>query len=359
MNRRKDGRLEKTITLDGKRIHVYGHSQAEIKQKIDSLYRDLYDGALGIDRQTKFKDYAAHYLEVALIGKTDRTITSYTLATKHLVEELGEKPLCNIKRSQIEEALNNHADTPTMRNKMLMCCRAIYNMAIDDGLVTSNPAANIKKVRHEHRQKDRFTSRENDIIKNTPLEPRERVIIDILYNTGIRKGELLGLSRKSIDNGVIHITEQSALDKNGRPVIEKPKTKASVRDIPIPEWLEKEIRAYMKTVDSIYIFESIRGKHSFMYVWAKILMAFSKYNNPKYIPKAVRSVKMSEIPIQISPHWFRHNFASILHDKGVDVLIAQAVLGHSSVATTLDIYTHLDKGTKEDKFEEVRKLFAI
>jgi len=359
MSRRKDGRLEKTITLDGKRIHVYGHSQTEIKQKIDSLYRDLYDGALGIDRQTKFKDYAAHYLDVALIGKTDRTITSYTLATKHLIEELGEKPLCNIKRSQVEEALNNHADTPTMRNKMLACCRAIFGMAIDDGLLTSNPAANIKKVRHEYKQKDRFTSRENDIIKNTPLEPRERVIIDILYNTGIRKGELLGLSRKSIGNGVIHITEQSALDRNGRPVIEPPKTKKSVRDIPIPEWLETEIRAYMKTIDSIYIFEDVRTKHKFSWVWMKILMAFSKYDNPKYKPKAVRATQMGEIPIQISPHWFRHNFASMLHDKGVDVLIAQEILGHSSVTTTLNIYVHLDKGTKEDKFEEVRKLFAI
>lgn len=58
MARRKDGLLEKTVTIEGKRIHVYGKTQKEIKEKIDSLYYASFKGTLGINDRTTFKSYA-------------------------------------------------------------------------------------------------------------------------------------------------------------------------------------------------------------------------------------------------------------------------------------------------------------
>ena len=66
---------------------------------------------------------------------------------------------------------------------------------------------------------------------------------------------------------------------------------------------------------------------------------------------------MEDIPCRITPHVLRHNYASILHDKGVDVVVAKDLLGHANIATTLDIYTHLDNEKRDDRFEEVRDIF--
>lgn len=358
MNKRKDGRLEKTITLDGKRIHVYGHSQAEIKMKIDQLYRDMYDGRMGIDRETKFKDYAAHWLDVYLPGKAENTQASYRDAMRHMVDEVGEKRLCTLKRSEIEKALINHNDTPTMRNKMLSVTSLMYNMAIDDGIVVSNPTLNIKKEKILHKDRHIFSDTEVNMYKGAELSQRDRLVVDILYHTGIRKGELLALSRKSIGKGVIYIREQSQDVKGGSPTITKLKTHHGLRDIPIPDFLEDEIRDYLKTNDDIYMFQSIRNRNCFYRMWRDIMVAFTKQLNPNYDPQIAR-IKMDEIPVKLKPHDFRHNYASILHAKGFDVKVAQYLLGHASLNTTLAIYTHLSKATMDENMEKVRNMWAV
>lgn len=354
MARRKDGRLEKTITIDGQRIHVYGHTQAEIKQKIEAIYQDYHDGFLGIDKDTRFGEYAEHWLAITLEGKSFNTAQQYTRYTRFLCKHFGDVRLVDIKRSHIESVLMDYS--PSVRIKMLNIAKAVFALAVDDGVLKGNPAINIKPPRWEKKKRDRFTEAEIDMIKNTPLDPRERLAIDLLFYTGIRHGELMGLSRKSIGDGIIRITEQSQLENNVT-VIKKPKTKGSVRDIPIPKWLEEEIRAYMKTVPYIYIFEDVRRKRVFDTFWKHILVKFSMYRYPNFKVKTFHHLTPKDLPVNISPHWFRHNYASMLHDNGVDILVAQRLLGHSNVTTTLEIYTHLDKDGEKDKFEAVRSIF--
>ena len=59
----------------------------------------------------------------------------------------------------------------------------------------------------------------------------------------------------------------------------------------------------------------------------------------------------------LTPHYFRHNYASILYRSGVDVLTAQQYLGHADPATTMRIYTHLADETQLKDAEKVRKAF--
>ena len=357
MARRKDGLLEKTVTIEGKRIHVYGKTQKEIKEKIDELYYQSFKGTLGINERTTFEAYTKHWLEVYLVGYAHNTELSYTRAANHLIKGLGKHPIGDLKRSEIEKALNNHADAPTMRNKMLSVCRMIFAMAIDDGLVLSNPAANIKKEKEEHKGKDRFTEKEIEAIKNADFTDMERLMVDLLYNTGIRRGELLGITPKSISNGILHVTQQSQFDKNGKGYVSDPKTFKSKRDIPVPKWLENEFKEYVKNHPSVYVFEPIRNKNQFYRVWRQIMYKVIWYYKPDYIPPSEHDPKMSDIPCDITPHYFRHNYASILYDNKVDVKTAQKLLGHASIATTLGIYTHLSEGVYLHSEDVIRDIF--
>ena len=96
MSRREDGRIEKTVTINGRRIHVYGYTDREIREKIDELYDEKY---LGITSDVSFSEYAEHWLDVALVGKKESTITSYTRAINHLVDLLGNLRMADMKRS--------------------------------------------------------------------------------------------------------------------------------------------------------------------------------------------------------------------------------------------------------------------
>ena len=245
-----------------------------------------------------------------------------------------------------------------MRNKMLQRISAIFDMAIDDEICSYNPAKNIKPLKHERTVRERFTAAETEAFQKAELPEDLRLMLDILYYTGMRRGELLGLSRKEIKDGFIHICEQSQFDRKGNPFITTPKTRGSVRDIPIPPVLQKEIRSYLRHNDSVYMFEPYRTKHSFCTAWMKIQIALVQVHRPNFIVnRSLRDMKMGDIPCRITPHVLRHNYASILHDKGVDVVVAKELLGHSSISTTLDIYTHLDNEKKEDRFEKVRDIF--
>ena len=357
MARRKDGYIEKTVTINGRRVHVYGKNDREIHDKVDQLYDEQYHG---ITSDMPFKKYAAHWLDVTLPGKALNTCMSYKKCVNQICRDIGDYPIGYMKRSEIEKALNQHKDTPSTRNKMLSLLKSIYNLAVDDGICQFNPCTNIKNIPEKPNHRDRFTKEEINAIKKADLPPTERLFVDILYHTGLRKGEALGLSRRSIGNGVIHITEQSVWDSSGKAVIAPLKTFNASRDIPIPSELEKQIRAYMKATPSIYLFESIRSRHAFSYSWFDVRVAIYKVDHPNFTDKNRRHrVRHSLVPCKITPHMFRHNYASILYDNHIDPKVAQKLLGHASIKTTIGIYTHLSKESVQDAYDVVRGISAV
>lgn len=356
MKKRKDGYYERAVTINGKRTHVYGHSLKEISAKIDLLYDEEYNG---ITNDVTFRQYAEHWLEVALVDKAVNTIRSYTRAIQHMIDLIGDLRLQDIKRSEIEKALSEYADKPNMRQKMLARTVNIFDMAVDDEICKYNPASNIRLNKPDKTSRDRLTAKEIEAVKKADLRDDLRLMIDVMYYTGIRRGEVLGLTRKSIGNGVIHITEQRLWTESGTPFSAKLKTHNSVRDIPIHKELEMRLREYARTTDTIFLFDQFGTRSSYTTAWKRFKIAVVRVHNPDYKPKKwVKDLPVSEIPCRITAHYLRHNYCSILHDKGVDVLVAQKLMGHASLSTTLGIYTHLDEEQKVDRFNEVRDIMS-
>lgn len=354
--KRKDGRLQKGVTIDGVRHYVYGYTEREIAERIAELWDEKYNG---IQNDITFEAYAWHWINVALVEKSLNTYISYERAMRHMIDQIGRLRVQDIKRSEIEQALNEYVDTPNTRVKMLMVTRMILGMAVDDGICKNNAAQNIRIQKPHPEERERLSKKETEAVMKADLPTVLRLLVDIFYYTGIRKGEALGLTRKSIGDGVLHITEQRQFDKQGAPYTTTLKSKNAARDVPITAELEKRIRAFAKTTDTIYLFERISTRHKFSAAWKKVEIAFLKILKPDYKTgrRGLRDVTKKQIPCRITPHVLRHNYASILHDKGIDVLVAQKLLGHSSIATTLGIYTHLDKGAETKRFDDIRDIF--
>lgn len=351
--KRSDGYLEKTVTIDGKRIHVYGRTEREIRDKIEQLYDDKFRG---ITDDVLFREYSAHWLEVHGASLGPGTRYNYERLVVSLNNDLGHMYLVDIRRSVLERVLNNYIDMPGALRQRIKVLKLIFAMAVDDGLCWNNPTASIK-YNTTTKRRDRLTSKETEAIKKANLPKGLRLMLDIFYYTGIRRGELLGLTRQSVGDGVLHITQQYQFRGRYKGQLEPPKTQSSIRDIPITKHLEGQIRDYIKGRNTILIFDDFCRDRVMQNAWKCIEVAIVQVDKPDYNPD-IRKLKFEAIPCRITPHYLRHNYASLLHDAGVDLLVAQKLLGHASPEITLKIYTHLDKEKQPDKYNEVRDIFA-
>lgn len=143
---------------------------------------------------------------------------------------------------------------------------------------------------------------------------KHKLIIKLLYGTGLRVGEIVELKKENLNfnEGLIHI--QLAKGKKDRFV-------------KIPISLSEDLENYCKLNSKKYLFESNRG--------GKLTI--------KSIQKIVKnSAKKAKIKKRVYPHLLRHSFATHLLEAGTDLRIIQKLLGHSDIKTT-QIYTHISQ----------------
>ncbi|NJE25704.1 recombinase XerC [Thermococcus sp. MV5] len=161
-----------------------------------------------------------------------------------------------------------------------------------------------------------------------PTKKRDRLIILLLYGTGLRVSEICNLKIEDIDfnRGILIV-------KGGKG--------AKDRIVPLADPLLEEVRGYLKTRrdGSEYLFVEIRREKK-----DKISPKTVWYLLKKYGDKA---------GVKVTPHMLRHSFATHMLEKGIDIRVIQEILGHSNLSTT-QIYTkvtveHLKKAQEKAK----------
>ena len=337
--KRADGRYQKRVPLINeygiKYIKVvYARTLADLEDKVRRIISDNERGLYRNDDIT-VGQYTEKWLH-DICGKcADNTYVSYTYSIKHVRETIGLIQLRELGRSDIQAAVDSFEDRPRTAQYLRMTIKRLCNSAVDDGIIARNPCRNISLPKYKAKEKRTLTAVEVQAIAAADLDAEERLFISLLYYCGLRRGEALALGRGDIDlkRRVLTVNHSLAfIDYKG--VLKEPKTEKSRREIPMPSELVKLIQSYNN--DSLYLFT--RGSHFFthsVYVkfWARILRKLNEAAGGGAIDR-----------IQgLTAHIFRHNYASLLRKRGVDVKTAQAYLGHSSSKVTMDIYTHLDE----------------
>ena len=147
-----------------------------------------------------------------------------------------------------------------------------------------------------------------------------RLIVSILFGTGIRRSELLGLSVGSVDFGRKVMTVRGKGDK--------------MREIPLLASLCKEISLYLQSVETMTGLQAAPGR-------ALLLTGKGRPLYPVYVDRAIKAElgEVGSIRSKKSPHVLRHTLATELLDKGPDLNSIKELLGHASLAAT-QVYTH-------------------
>lgn len=364
MKKRADGRYCKQIlvgySLDGKRKMktIYGKTIKEIERKEREVRNNLDNGLDLTQENILVKDWGRKWLKVYKRSVASGTYNMYQKCLEnHIVPTIGDIPISKLRPIQIQEALNNILEKGYIRTAEIykLTIKQIINQAVAEGLLVKSVCNNLDKIKSNREEKRVLTDFELKCISKTEYTDKEKLFIDILYYTGIRRGEALALTLLDIDKKSHTIKINKSLDiRENTSVIKEPKTKSGYREIPIPDLLFTELIQYISKHKTFYLFPMKNGepssRSSFRKMWNSIMK--KTQCTAEVLAKKIaqdENVKIFyDTSISFTPHIFRHTYATNLYYANIDIKKAQYLLGHSSLEMTLKVYTHLDN-TKKSK----------
>ncbi|WP_096818079.1 tyrosine-type recombinase/integrase [Lactococcus fujiensis] len=239
----------------------------------------------------------------------------------------------------------------------------IFNFSIDKGYLETNPVSKTKIIvkrekERQHRKKisDKYLEKEEyqALLKNLYLDDRKRlqaVMAEFLLLTGLRYGELIALQWKNFKNTSIFIegTLDYTLKKLSEAVKTSTKNISSERIVDLPNravQILKEQKEY-----NSYKFSVLPEDYIFL----------SKPNAPLSIHAFNKSLKEAakEVELQknVSSHIFRHTHVSILAEDNIPLKAIMERVGHSDANTTLSIYNHVTKKSREQITSSLDNIF--
>ena len=348
-------KYEKKITLgrdkDGKLIRksIYANSKPELEKKIFQARQEFLEkNPNRPDNDIALMTFARRWLQTEKQHAAINTKAMYeNVIEKHLAPDLSDLYFSEITQNDLQGILNQNFDKYETCNKIKLTLRQIYASAVDDE-IEIHRSVNIKKLilpKKDKNEKRALTAEETQALKKATLNDKQRAFLYILYYCGLRREEALALEVKHIDlkNKQIKVSQALVFDKN-TPKIERTKNIYSNRLVPIPSVFVPFLRDYCKDKSGL-LFSMSDGspmtKSSFTKFWMGIQKALSEY-----APTAST----------LTPHIFRHNYATLLHYSDVSRKKAAEIMGHADTTMIDKVYAHLDE-LKENTKEKIDKVF--
>tara|TARA_B110000914_G_C15493362_1_gene461844 strand:+ start:555 stop:1430 length:876 start_codon:yes stop_codon:yes gene_type:complete len=219
-------------------------------------------------------------------------------------------------------------------NRKISSLKSFYKFLVRKQVLKINPARNISNLKEPERTPNFVSEKEIEILLNNFKKPtsyyehRDQIIFEILYNTGIRREELINLKDENVDFG------RSILSIIGKGNKE--------RKIPIHLIFLKQIKSYLS------VRNEFKGGRENDYLF---LNKAKNKLQPKNVYNVINKLLSQCVSTEKrSPHVLRHTFATHLLNNGADLNAIKELLGHSSLAAT-QIYTH----NSIEKLKEIHK----
>ncbi len=232
-----------------------------------------------------------------------------------------------IVRAYLAE-LKSHGYARTTVARKLAAIRSFFRYLCREEILASNPLKAVATPKQEKRLPSFLYREEVEDLLAAPAADtfsglRDRAIFELLYATGIRVSELVGLNREDLDFGMGYVR---VLGKGQKE-----------RVVPVGNYALRALQAYFSKAKTLFKEEKTpRGCPMFLNNKGKRLTDRGvRYLLNKYI-------KQISIQKKVSPHTLRHSFATHLLDAGADLRTVQELLGHVKMSTT-QIYTHVTK----------------
>ena len=301
-----------------------------------------------------FAEYAKGWLaRKKLTTKPGTSLTFAAHLNKHIIPIFGNRQLGSITRENVKAfaAGLQQGVAPTTARSIVFTFAAVLREAVDDDKIGKNPAERIPVGAKTERRVDPMHVAEiaGKVTKLAEVMPaRWSAAVLLMASTGLRLGECLGLTvdRVHFLRRTIRIDRQLAMYGQASSPFGSPKTRAGVRSIPVSQSVIDLLAAHLAqfpAADSGLIFTMPKTREN---------EAGRPISRNRWADAYRDACAAAEVNGRTRTHDLRHVAASSMIAGGLSVAAVQAVLGHSSPAETLEVYTHLWPGD-EDKTRQV------
>jgi len=342
--KRTDGRWCATISGDqGQRKYFYGKTRQEVGQKLASALKARQDGLPFVGERQSVAAYLAEWLETCRSSVRPRTWQRYEQYVRvHAVPGIGKIPLARLAPHHLQKlyakTLEGGSSETTTRHLHMVLHRAL-GQATRWGLVGRNVADLVTPPRKNHHEMMTLSPEQSRSFLAATKGDRLHALYVLAITTGMRQGELLGLRWRDVDleDGSVQVRGSLQRTSDGLTIAE-PKTTRSRRKVALADaaiealrrnrvvQAEERLRLGAAWEDNDLVFANERGRP----LEARNLLRRS------FVPL----LKRAGLPA-IRFHDLRHTAATLMLGKSVHPKVVAEMLGHSQIAVTLDLYSHV------------------
>ncbi len=382
-SQRKDGKYEyKYQDARGRRKTVYSwkltpadrvpagkRDDISLREKIKQIQKDLNSNITPDGGDFTVLELVEKYISQKT-GVRHNTRSNYNFVVNVIKKEaFGQKRIDKIKVSDAKEWLikmqqvdgRGYSSIHTIRGVV----RPAFQMAVDDDLLVKNPfefQLNTVVVNDSVTREAITRQQERDFLKFVKNDKHFCKYYDgiyILFKTGLRISEFVGLTKKNLDfeNNRIIVDHQLQRTRDMKYVIEDTKTESGERMVPMTPEVKEAFQRILTNRKNPKVEPMVDGYSGFLFLDKNgrpmVALHWEKYF--QHIREKYNNIYKVQMP-KVTPHVCRHTFCSNMAKSGMNPKTLQYIMGHSEIGVTLNTYTHLGY---EDAEEEMQKIVDV
>ena len=382
-SQRKDGKYEyKYQDAWGKRKTVYSwkltpadrvpagkRDDISLREKIKQIQKNLNSNITPDGGNFTVLELVEKYISQKT-GVRHNTRSNYNFVVNVIKkEDFGQKRIDKIKVSDAKEWLikmqqidgRGYSSIHTIRGVV----RPAFQMAVDDDLLVKNPfefQLNTVVVNDSVTREAITRQQERDFlefVKNDKHFCKYYDGIYILFKTGLRISEFVGLTKKNLDfeNSRIIVDHQLQRTRDMKYIIEDTKTESGERMVPMTPEVKEAFQRILANRKNPKVEPMVDGYSGFLFLDKNgrpmVALHWEKYF--QHIREKYNKIYRVQMP-KVTPHVCRHTFCSNMAKSGMNPKTLQYIMGHSDISVTLNTYTHLNY---DDAEEEMQKVVGI
>jgi integrase len=319
-------------------------------------------------------DYLKRWIESRAAEVSPKTYERYSeICTNHLIPALGGIRLSKLKPLDIQSCYAEAQKTGRLDRPGGLSARTVLHhhrvlrqalkQAVQWRLIAIDPTDAVKAPKPERKDAEVLDENQTAAVLQAAEDKPLFIPILLAVTTGLRRGELLALKWRNVDLalGVLTVVETLEETKEGGLRFKTPKTEGSRRSVTLPGFTAEELKR-----DKVRQAEKLLGLG--VRQDAETLVC-GRYDGSPRSPRAFtkeftvfmealrakgRVGSQIDIP-RVTFHGLRHSHATQLLRSGIHPKIAQERLGHSTIAVTLDLYSHVSKSMQDEAAQQVDK----
>ena len=376
---RKDGKYQYKYHIDNKPHFVYSWRLLptdplpqgkkpclSLRELEEQVAIDLQRGIDIVDSNMTVCELVERYLKTKT-GVRQSTKMGYGTVQKLLdKKKFGSLKIRSVKTSDAKLFLiglqqndgKSYSSIHTIRGVL----RPAFQMAVDDDILVKNPFSfqlagvlindSVQREALSADQMRKFLK----FIHDDVVYCKYYEVVYILFHTGLRISEFCGLTLKDIDleKKTLNVDHQLQRTSSGKYIIEETKTEAGKRLLPLSEDVVEMFRAIIEDREPPKTEKIIEGYTGFLFYDKNDmpLVAMHWQHRFNHMVHRYNEIYRVQMP-NITPHICRHTYCSNMAKSGMSAKTLQYLMGHSDIAVTMNVYTHINF---DDAEEELKRM---